>query len=366
MYESIRIQNFRGIEDLTITDLGRVNLIVGANNAGKTSVLEALALLRLHLNDYELKQILEARGYVRGESESGAFTGMFADTRSREFTVEAGKANGTHDVMLGLRHDNESEAFKRLKEQTSINLQRRESRAYDLKFPLESLRLIYASDDLSGLGDAGFSERTLDLEPATRFPVENEKGSLGETAYVPASPRVRNRLLPEYLTDVRRRGLMEPIVEALREFDSRIRDVSVAASVGKVSIDVEFSRDGSRPLTLPWTSVGDGIRRLWEMLIVLQRAYGGIGLVDEIDTGICFENLPKLWKVIDSVSTTSNVQIFATAHSWECVMAASRSFSDAPEDLRVHRLERHGEHVSAFTYPPDILEAAVLDRVEVG
>jgi AAA15 family ATPase/GTPase len=46
MYKSIRIQTFRGLRDLRIDDLGRVNLIVGANNVGKTSLIEALWLFQ--------------------------------------------------------------------------------------------------------------------------------------------------------------------------------------------------------------------------------------------------------------------------------------------------------------------------------
>lgn len=43
--ESLKINLFRGIENLEIEDLGAVNIIVGDNNAGKTSVLEAIQFL---------------------------------------------------------------------------------------------------------------------------------------------------------------------------------------------------------------------------------------------------------------------------------------------------------------------------------
>ncbi len=41
---SLEIRNFRAFHDLKIERLGRVNLIVGKNNVGKTSLLEALQL----------------------------------------------------------------------------------------------------------------------------------------------------------------------------------------------------------------------------------------------------------------------------------------------------------------------------------
>ena len=45
MYTDVTIHNFRGLTDLTVGGLRRLNLIVGRNNSGKTTVLEALFLL---------------------------------------------------------------------------------------------------------------------------------------------------------------------------------------------------------------------------------------------------------------------------------------------------------------------------------
>lgn len=45
MISSIQIKGFRGFSDFEMRGLGRVNLLVGTNNSGKTSVLEAIDLL---------------------------------------------------------------------------------------------------------------------------------------------------------------------------------------------------------------------------------------------------------------------------------------------------------------------------------
>jgi AAA15 family ATPase/GTPase len=45
MFKSVRIQNFRQFRDLKLDGLAQINLITGANDTGKTSLLEALALL---------------------------------------------------------------------------------------------------------------------------------------------------------------------------------------------------------------------------------------------------------------------------------------------------------------------------------
>jgi len=45
MLDRLRIRNYRVFGDLEVTRLSRVNVVAGGNNAGKTSLLEALFLL---------------------------------------------------------------------------------------------------------------------------------------------------------------------------------------------------------------------------------------------------------------------------------------------------------------------------------
>lgn len=44
-FKNIEIKNFRGIDHLKIDDFSRVNILLGQNSSGKSSVLEAISLL---------------------------------------------------------------------------------------------------------------------------------------------------------------------------------------------------------------------------------------------------------------------------------------------------------------------------------
>src|SRR5947207_2447466 len=63
---SLEVQNFRGFQDLRIEKLGRVNLIVGKNNIGKSSLLEAIQLYATKADPAFLQQILAVRYEDRG------------------------------------------------------------------------------------------------------------------------------------------------------------------------------------------------------------------------------------------------------------------------------------------------------------
>ena len=43
---SLYIKNYKNLESLQIDKLGRVNLIAGENNVGKSSLLEAVSILQ--------------------------------------------------------------------------------------------------------------------------------------------------------------------------------------------------------------------------------------------------------------------------------------------------------------------------------
>jgi AAA15 family ATPase/GTPase len=74
MLDSLKIRNFRMLSDFEVPKLGNVNLIVGKNNSGKSTVLEALRIFAAKGNPRSLMEIAIAHGEIsanqaRPESE---------------------------------------------------------------------------------------------------------------------------------------------------------------------------------------------------------------------------------------------------------------------------------------------------------
>src|ERR687885_894018 len=67
MLREITIQNYRCFKEFYIDDLARVNLIVGQNNSGKTTFLEASYLLVNEGNIEFLLEVLNSRGELTVE-----------------------------------------------------------------------------------------------------------------------------------------------------------------------------------------------------------------------------------------------------------------------------------------------------------
>src|SRR5438309_9713890 len=67
---SLEIRNLRGFKHLQIERLGRVNLIVGKNNIGKSSLLEALQIYAHNGDPTLIWKILQARDEGKPYSRS--------------------------------------------------------------------------------------------------------------------------------------------------------------------------------------------------------------------------------------------------------------------------------------------------------
>ncbi|MEC4815139.1 MAG: AAA family ATPase, partial [Scytonema sp. PMC 1069.18] len=84
MLRDLTIQNYRCFQNFYIDNLARVNLIVGMNNSGKTSLLEAVYLL---VNQGEIQrsliELLKIRGEIKKDEQS-SLSNEFLQLNSEE------------------------------------------------------------------------------------------------------------------------------------------------------------------------------------------------------------------------------------------------------------------------------------------
>ena len=102
MLNSLQVTNFRAFENLSIDRLGKVNLIVGRNNVGKTSLLESI---HLYVSDdvFEAAIRLLQRRQEYSIKKSGrtvALNNLFNQSAEPPSQIEIGEKLSSHQLVL--------------------------------------------------------------------------------------------------------------------------------------------------------------------------------------------------------------------------------------------------------------------------
>ena len=137
------------------------------------------------------------------------------------------------------------------------------------------------------------------------------------------------------------------ISDSLRIIEPSLNDVWYVSSVGGFLAGMQnaISR-------VPFGSLGDGMTRLLSLALAVRWPRGGYLLVDDIDTGLHYSTLPKMWKLIVEAARRLGVQVFATTHSEDCVRSLAAVCESAPEfadDVALHRIEKGFSQSTPFT-----------------
>lgn len=323
MIARLEIEHFRGLDKLVLDGLARVNLIVGANNVGKTSVLEAVYLLHEVGVDDAVQGVLRRRRYVAGDARSAVellhtqgatepirFRAM---SGQRVWSTELVKAEGEYIAQI---HGHSSDGS-----------------ASSLK---TSLRAHHGSNGRLGRTPVTF----FDFASLSDADVAERIGSL-------IVKRKRDKL-----------------VSALQRVDRRV--VGIDQYKLPATSYVEAWVDLGLPELLRLTQAGHGLRYATALFAELEQNANAIALIDEIEPALHHGALESVWRAIDGVSQANQLQLFVTTHSYECLQAAHKAMAERPSDLAVFRLERQDDdRIAVFRLGPEDREAVFLYGSEV-
>jgi hypothetical protein len=158
-------------------------------------------------------------------------------------------------------------------------------------------------------------------------------------------------------------GQEDVVLNALRQLEPRLSRLAMVVLTGGLPV---IHGDIGLPKLVPLPDMGEGMARLASLVLAVGYAAGGAVLVDEIENGLHYSVLSRVWQVLSDAARQFDVQVFATTHSRECIVSAHQAFSGTDMyDFRFHRLERVEGRIRAVTYPRETLEAAIETRLEV-
>lgn len=173
-------------------------------------------------------------------------------------------------------------------------------------------------------------------------------------------PRSEDTIRFSELRVVRRSDSLLPV---LQKFEPRLCELTLIGEPSSIHGDLN---DLSK--SLPISSMGEGLRRILSLMLVIATTEDGIVLVDEIENGLHHSIHVEVWKAIAEAAGNYNVQVFATTHSYEMIMAAHEAFQGKnARDFHLYRLgrSRDSKEIRAVSYDKETLDAAIEVGFEV-
>ncbi len=268
----IEIKNFKLFKDFKAEGFGRVNLIGGKNNVGKAAFMEAL-FVNIHANN--IKSFGKSLSFI--ESERNKMNDTNIDCDRREAIKHA------NNIVL---HSNINNA--------SLKIEKSDTTEDKVIFTINSDKTDITLFELC-------QKCNCELKKNINF-----INSFGLT----------DKDITKFYGQVEDNKEEESLNKILKAFDSSINSFQIR-STGELRCDVNNN-------WVELASLGDGTRYIISYFTALYNSSKGYLFLDEIENGIHYTNLDKLWEIILKISKEQNVQVFATTHSKECIESYAR------------------------------------------
>ena len=289
-FSTIQVGEYRGIDGLAMEDLRRINLIAGVNNAGKTSVLEAIHLLAHQNDELALFDAIRWRGRLEREPDPL----WFVEQVPPRIHI-AGTFDRLPDNAARLTIERVDDPGNDIKDQTS----------FLSRLLIESR---YAgrthNSDVAIFSDwpqrTHFEGRHWLCRSALTSSFVNHQDALVKA----------NEAALEFVTKGK-------VIDFIKEHvDSRMVNIELADEHRRFLVShLDFERAPDL------SSFGDGLRRVFEIGLLFATVRGGVLLIDEFETAIHPRLLSAFSQVVQELAVEHNVQVFLTTHSKEALDA---------------------------------------------
>ena len=290
-FSTVRVNAYRGISGLALEGLERVNLIAGINNAGKTSLLEAIYLLAHQNDETALLDVIRWRGRMAGEPDPVWLAQQLQQV-----------------IHIGGHFD----AFE--ENQASLDIQRIDEPDQDIKDQttfLTKLRIksCYGGRDQSA-NVALFSDRP------HRASFQGQHWLCRSALTSPFGANGAD-LLTEANEAAVEAGVKAKVIGFIVEHvDKAITSIELVREPNRFLVSQEGFDQAS-----DLSSFGDGMRRIFEIGLLFASVRGGVLLIDEFENAIHTALLGPFTRIVQELAVEHNVQVFLTTHSKETLDA---------------------------------------------
>lgn len=319
--KKLQVDGFRGVQQLDLQDLREVNLLVGGNNVGKTSILEAIDFFCNH-TEANILTLARQRDKHKGNKRNS-----LTDVEAVEYLF----ALSPQDCGKKMNLKGELALHGTLSVTSGYKIQ------------------TFLDTEMSSDEDEEFTELTLSIVTDK----ENEDSvSLAFSVSGNDKKRIYKKegILPvvtihviDHLTGnpfnllTSNKDAKERAVKLLQNFNPKIQDLRNITdednrSIPKIEIEGETDY-------VPLSLFGDGLKKALTLMEGLIQAKDGILLVDEYETALHTSVMLPVFQFLLETAKELNVQLFLTTHSIEAVDKLLET-NFPLDDIQVIRLDQ--------------------------
>jgi AAA15 family ATPase/GTPase len=366
VFDYLQISGYRGLQMVELSQLGAVNILVGNNNSGKTSLLEAISILCNPLDPFRWLEVSQRRLYLgrspiafRPDLEAMKWIfpqkiGSFSnESYQGQMLIKSSGNTPVSEIEARLVEIYGVGSEKNSQEKINDDLLSSETDAVIPGIELEIITQIIAqiitqSSEQFSLFPLG-KKTTAELFQFW----ENERFIYRKRS----KPVVKNAtIFPSYsssepiLDKLSQIILQEEdgkfkILELIQSFDDNILDIEITSTpTAKANLYIKHKDIGFAPLYV----FGDGFKRILTIALTALTTADGVLLIDEIETSIHISALSRVFSWLIKTCNHLNTQLFVTTHSLEAIDAMLQP-EITTDNVVAFRLNSNGEAPQRFS-----------------
>lgn len=357
MLKSLSIINYRNLEELTIDSVSQINLITGKNNTGKSSLLEAIALLACGGDLDYIISLLDKHGYLnyksptlkKSEMAIQSLSTLFSGRKPQFFGNGIRIYDNNNCVNIGFFYHKDFLPFDDMEvRRPLLEKEIEENNRYKIGLEIKMHNLhhtIYQEDIQNIFSKEGYYYNT------DKFQFIESGDS--------------NRIINGNLFDkIVLKTPEDIVVEALQIIEPEIKRIGFRNEEPERQAVIKLSTIDE---VIPISDLGDGIHRILTIILAAVNCQNGFLLIDEFENGLHYSVQEKLWKIIFKLAKDLNIQVFATTHSNDCISNFSKVLNEENDGVtgQLIRLDNKNGKIKATKFLPKELIIATKRDIEI-
>ena len=347
MIKSVKIENFRCYEKIHLTGLQRVNIVVGENGSGKTALFEAMFFLgglsnEIYLRLKTQRLMPEVRIGTTIKTLQDLFGDYFRDfDMNRPIYLETkGSTAETRNVSIFFDKSDVPEIPT--------------GEIVDSVATVPPLHFKGKYDSSKAFHEKAVLQDDKLALPSFPSPVK--------AAFFPSGMKIQPKEAADQFSDLEAKGQLDDVLKIIKDVYPFVSDLSIVTKDGKGMV---WARVNNSKQKQPITLISEGVNKLVGLLLYIKSVPYSHVLIDEIENGFYYKTLPKIWNALYALASKSNVQLFISTHSDECLQALLPTIRKHPKDFCLLNTNRNKDGYSISETQGEYFEAALKGRVEV-